>query len=319
MNLGGVPLSLPVVREGTTWRTETSTSAYHKKLGITQAFAVDGATIASYRTSGLAEDPRLRADEVLELYVRFTGTKDIPSEDGSAGPRDAALRDRRRGPRRQAGTRRRPGRRHRPSSGTVRRRTLGPGELSRDDRRCRHPFAPDVRRRHRLVGAHRPDVLRLLPSRGGPVGFRAISPAARSGAGARFGSVPGGGLRQPEKTQGALDRACGDRRDSLGRSRPRSRASPARILRGPGLASRPLGAPGKPSRLRHTTGFWIFDRSLLEQGAPFTTGNSSSCATGRRTPSPGRRTWAPTCIGSSSSSRTRPCGTRTSPRCANPA
>jgi hypothetical protein len=96
VNLGGVPFSVPVVREGEKWRKEVSTTAYHKKFNITQAFPVSTKDISSYSASmefhGTQELlQEFSAEEVYELYVRFTSVKDFPAEDGTGGPRDAVL------------------------------------------------------------------------------------------------------------------------------------------------------------------------------------------------------------------------------------
>ncbi|MBI4428489.1 MAG: cellulase family glycosylhydrolase [Ignavibacteriales bacterium] len=95
VNLGGVPLAVPVSREGKTWSQEIRQTAYHKKLGITQAFPMKGHRIAGYATEFDGAEvlfDRFRAEEVFGLYVRFTTTKDFPGEDGSTGQRDAAMR-----------------------------------------------------------------------------------------------------------------------------------------------------------------------------------------------------------------------------------
>ena len=52
LNLGGVPLTVPVVREAGRWRPEIRQTAYHKTLSITQSFAVPGSRIASYKGLG---------------------------------------------------------------------------------------------------------------------------------------------------------------------------------------------------------------------------------------------------------------------------
>ncbi|MEK6571077.1 MAG: hypothetical protein AABZ61_06885, partial [Bacteroidota bacterium] len=97
VNLGGIPFSVPVVKEGYGWRKEIRQTVYHKNLGVTQAFPVSAQPITSYQTNELLEGVNellgeFTAEEIYELYVRFTVTKDFPSEDGSAGPRDAVLR-----------------------------------------------------------------------------------------------------------------------------------------------------------------------------------------------------------------------------------
>ena len=103
LNLGGAPFAVPVVRAGSQWRTEERQTAYHKELGITQSFPVEAGAIASYRAANhfsrdnLKDDSResltkdFTADQVFELYVRFTSSSLIPDESGSDGPREAAL------------------------------------------------------------------------------------------------------------------------------------------------------------------------------------------------------------------------------------
>ncbi len=86
LNLGGVPLSVPVVREGGGWRREIRQTAYHKALSITQSFPVPASRIASWQ--GLHG---FHAEEVYELYLRLTGTRDNPAEIGTAGMRDATI------------------------------------------------------------------------------------------------------------------------------------------------------------------------------------------------------------------------------------
>ncbi|HTK80700.1 MAG TPA: cellulase family glycosylhydrolase [Bacteroidota bacterium] len=95
LNLGGTPCLIPVAKETSGWRAEERQTQYHKKLGITQTFTVSGKTISSYRTIGKSFDSSIArgfaADEIYELYVRFTDSIDTPSESGSAGSRDAEM------------------------------------------------------------------------------------------------------------------------------------------------------------------------------------------------------------------------------------
>ena len=86
LNLGGVPLTVPVVREAGGWRQEVRQTAYHKALSITQSFAVPASRIASYKGLG-----GFHAEEVHELYLRLTSTRDNPTEIGTAGMRDATI------------------------------------------------------------------------------------------------------------------------------------------------------------------------------------------------------------------------------------
>jgi hypothetical protein len=96
VNVGGVPFAVPVRREAEGWQPEVRQSAYHKQLGITQAFPVDVSGPHSYRpnpdiewTDELAGE--ISAETVYELYCRFTREPEFPDEDGSSGPRDALL------------------------------------------------------------------------------------------------------------------------------------------------------------------------------------------------------------------------------------
>jgi hypothetical protein len=88
LNLGGVPLSRPVVRTGTGWRVEPYQASYHKRLGITHFFPVEAAKISKYESDlrGLAES--FEAREIYELYVRLSSTNNEPDEAGSDGPHE---------------------------------------------------------------------------------------------------------------------------------------------------------------------------------------------------------------------------------------
>ncbi len=96
LNLGGVPFAVPVVRDGDAWRMEVRQTAYHKRLGITQAFGVD-----TSRLTQLEHNPQfawtrsllggIAADVTYGLYYRFTREKEYPDEDGSDGPREAVV------------------------------------------------------------------------------------------------------------------------------------------------------------------------------------------------------------------------------------
>ena len=79
-NVGGVPLSRPVVRASGLWRPEPHQTTYHKRLGITHSFPV-----RDVQTSGIS------VAEVYELYLRFSSTNNEPDEAGSDGPHEAIL------------------------------------------------------------------------------------------------------------------------------------------------------------------------------------------------------------------------------------
>ncbi len=88
LNLGGVPLSRPVVRSGSAWRVESHQTTYHKLLGITHSFPIKTAQIATYE--GLESD--FKADEIYELYVRLSSSNNEPDEAGSDGPHEGIVR-----------------------------------------------------------------------------------------------------------------------------------------------------------------------------------------------------------------------------------
>ncbi|PYS68303.1 MAG: hypothetical protein DMF69_20585, partial [Acidobacteria bacterium] len=80
-----------MVRTISGWRAENNQSAYHKRLGITQWFPVDGKKIKIYHSLNTSISHSQDAREVYELYVRFSSTSDAPDEAGSDGPREAIL------------------------------------------------------------------------------------------------------------------------------------------------------------------------------------------------------------------------------------
>ena len=90
LNLGGVPLSRPVVRRGSEWRVESHKATYHKLLGITHSFPVKTAAIARYEAAQELA-PSLKPDEIYELYVRLSSSNNEPSEAGSDGPHEGVL------------------------------------------------------------------------------------------------------------------------------------------------------------------------------------------------------------------------------------
>jgi hypothetical protein len=89
LNLGGIPLRSPVVRDGSRWWVEQPQAAYHKRLGITHSFPVD----TSRLTLGQSEvGSRFRADRIYELYLRLSSTNNEPDEAGSDGPHEGVVR-----------------------------------------------------------------------------------------------------------------------------------------------------------------------------------------------------------------------------------
>jgi hypothetical protein len=89
-NVGGVPLSRPVVRDGASWRAEPAQTSYHKRLGITQSFPITNVETLT-DTWGISLGI-IKSEEVYELYVRMSSTNSEPDEAGSDGPREAVLR-----------------------------------------------------------------------------------------------------------------------------------------------------------------------------------------------------------------------------------
>jgi hypothetical protein len=98
LNLGGVPFQVPVgPGAGGGWVAGAKTTAYHRRLGITQSVVLEQDPLR-----GLAPaDPGWRTAETVAsgsaftrafpLTVRLSSIKDFPSEDGSTGPREAVV------------------------------------------------------------------------------------------------------------------------------------------------------------------------------------------------------------------------------------
>lgn len=94
VNLGGALLTVPVERNGTGWRPQARQTAYHKQLGITQIFPVElepGVTFTACTDEAKPLLGAFSAERAFAHYVRLTSSKDVPYEDGSAGPREAVL------------------------------------------------------------------------------------------------------------------------------------------------------------------------------------------------------------------------------------
>lgn len=97
LQLGGVPLAVPVRRGAKGWEAAPRRTRWHRKLGLTQAFHVDCEAVERWSAAPGAEAIAEAAvsfgcGSAFALYWRLTSTKHFPSEDGSAGPRDALLR-----------------------------------------------------------------------------------------------------------------------------------------------------------------------------------------------------------------------------------
>jgi hypothetical protein len=96
INLGGVPLAVPVSGAAGAWRAEQRQTAYHKRLGITQGFPVATPPSLRLQPAGPFESSNdlpgaCRVDEAFALYLRLTESKEFPDEDGSEGYHEAKL------------------------------------------------------------------------------------------------------------------------------------------------------------------------------------------------------------------------------------
>ena len=89
LNIGGVPLSHPVVRYDSRWLLEPAQNTFHKRLGITHSFPVDTST---HKVAGSTPASSFKAEKVFELYVRLSSTNNEPDEAGSDGPHEGVVR-----------------------------------------------------------------------------------------------------------------------------------------------------------------------------------------------------------------------------------
>ena len=60
LNIGGVPLSRPIVRDSMGWQVQPRQTSYHKRLGITHWFPVNTSTYTSPRSFGSQECARFK-------------------------------------------------------------------------------------------------------------------------------------------------------------------------------------------------------------------------------------------------------------------
>ena len=96
INVGGVPLHVPVAGSVGAWQVESAQTAYHKRIGITQSYPVTTSTVKQYVGAGpyeSAEDfpDECAFEEIFALSMRLTDSKEFPHEDGSEGFREASL------------------------------------------------------------------------------------------------------------------------------------------------------------------------------------------------------------------------------------
>jgi hypothetical protein len=88
LNIGGVPLSRPIIRERDSWLVEPKQATYHKRLGITHWFPVNTSTYTAPRSP---LQTGFKANEVYELYVRLSSSSNEPDEAGSDGPHEGIV------------------------------------------------------------------------------------------------------------------------------------------------------------------------------------------------------------------------------------
>lgn len=93
LNIGGAAFSVPVHKRDGIWQAEIAQVNYHKRLGILQYAKVPVGGLTRYETG----DEKLKnlltkkIAAVYEPYVRLTNTVEFPDESGSDGAREANL------------------------------------------------------------------------------------------------------------------------------------------------------------------------------------------------------------------------------------
>ena len=87
VNLGGVPFAVPVQNN----KAETGQVNYHKRLGITQSFPIDGKDVVSYKGGKTESSNEINPVEVYEFHLKLSNINDFPEESGSDGRREAKV------------------------------------------------------------------------------------------------------------------------------------------------------------------------------------------------------------------------------------
>ena len=90
LNLGGVPLSVPVVHTEKGWLVNPRQAIYHKQLGITHSFPVN-APLSLFKTNHPELAIDFKPEEIYELYVRLSSSNNEPDEAGSDGPHEGVV------------------------------------------------------------------------------------------------------------------------------------------------------------------------------------------------------------------------------------
>ncbi|HKV35842.1 MAG TPA: hypothetical protein VJP89_16005 [Pyrinomonadaceae bacterium] len=235
LNLGGVPLSRPVVRTASGWRAEPYQASYHKRLGITHYFPVDARNVVKYQSVREELSREFEAKEIYELYVRLSSTSNEPDEAGSDGPHE----------------------------GVVESLVFG---LNREGRAIAAPIVQIDRNQAEFnggrwvfanfTGSLTANAVRALAERArqGAIPFRVRSNFACY----RAGEVPS------ISVEGAKSNHSVEVRDPAGQVV----GDLKRIVK-PGLYE----IRAQAGDLTHSSGFWVYDEELLKRGKPLTVDN----------------------------------------------
>ncbi|HKG98883.1 MAG TPA: beta-galactosidase, partial [Pyrinomonadaceae bacterium] len=259
LNVGGVPLARAVVRVGADWRVAPHQTTYHKVLGITHSFPLK--TAATYEADVDLKNG-LKPREIYELYVRLSSSNNEPDEAGSDGPHE----------------------------GVVHPLVLG---MNQD----RRPIAAPVIQIDRLL-ADFAGGRWVLANFNGALDAKALGLLAKKAAqGAsrvqvksdfacyRPGETPSLSVRLNRPKGGLASNDCSvEVRDDTGRIVSRlnltlnaentaataSANLPDAVKLAPGLYKIHARTTLNSDELTHTSGFWIYDESLITRGKPLT-------------------------------------------------
>jgi Cellulase (glycosyl hydrolase family 5) len=235
LNLGGVPLSRPVVRTASGWRAEPYQASYHQRLSITHFFPVEVAKVVKYQIPHEELTRGFAANEIFELYVRLSSSSNEPDEAGSDGPHE----------------------------GVVESLVFG---LNREGRAIAAPIVQIDRYQAEFKGGRwvfanfsgplTENVVRALVERAaqGAVRFRVRSEFASY----RTGEVPSISV---EGAKGDYSLEVRDPGGYVNRD--------LKQIAKPGFYE----VRARAGDLTHTNGFWVYDEELLKRGKPLTVDN----------------------------------------------
>jgi len=97
VNVGGRPFAVAVSRGAAGWQTQPESSAGYRALGFTHVFQVPGSAVATWAAAASAPAvpaslaSGFHADVVYEADIRLTNTKRFADEDGSDGQREGRM------------------------------------------------------------------------------------------------------------------------------------------------------------------------------------------------------------------------------------